>query len=131
MSSSRSTRRAAASCVTRSRRRPCSRRARRSTARSCTGDASPQVLHRPTEVVSANRNQSLTTVFLYRVAEVMFPQSRFVEEAHALQRQLHIDFAQEVLRQFNGPSASAVSLDGRTFAARSDLSDPATLKRLL
>jgi hypothetical protein len=95
------------------------------------GDASPQVLHRPTEVVSANRNQSLTTVFLYRVAEVMFPQSRFVEEAHALQRQLHIDFAQEVLRQFNGPSASAVSLDGRTFAARSDLSDPATLKRLL
>jgi hypothetical protein len=95
------------------------------------GDASPQVLHRPGEIVSANRNQSLTTVFLYRVAEVAFPQSRFVEEAHALQKQLHIDFAQEVLRQFNGPSASAVSLDGKTFAARSDLSDPAALKQVL
>ena len=95
------------------------------------GDASPQVLHRSTEVVSANRDQSLTTVFLYRLAEVAFPHSRFVEEAHALQRQLHIDFADEVLRQFNGPSASAVSLDGKTFAARSEVSDPAALKRLL
>ena len=95
------------------------------------GDASPQVLHRPTQIVSANRNQSLTTAFLYRVAEVTFPNSRFVQEVHALQKQLHIDFTQEVLKQFNGPSASAVSLDGKTFAARSDISDPAALKRVL
>ena len=36
-----------------------------------------------------------------------------------------------MLRQFNGPSASAVSVDGETFAARSTVRDPERLKRLL
>lgn len=96
-----------------------------------TGDDPPEVFSRPGEIVSGNRNQSLTTVFLFRVAEVAFPNSRFVEDVHALQRQLGIDFAREVLRQFDGPSASAVSLDGKTFAARSDVSDPEALRRVL
>jgi hypothetical protein len=86
---------------------------------------------RPGEIVSGNRNQSLTTAFLYRVAQVAFPSSRFVRDVHALQRQLKIDFVGEVLKQFDRPSASAVSLDGKTFAARSTVSDPARLQRVI
>jgi hypothetical protein len=96
-----------------------------------TGDRPPGVLDRSGDVVGGNRNQSLTTAFLFRIAEVALPQSRFVEDVHALERELGIDFEQEVLRQFNGPSASAVSLDGKTFAARSEVSDPARLQQLI
>jgi hypothetical protein len=51
-------------------------------------------------------------------------------EAPGVERELGIDFASEVLRQFDGPSASAVSPDGQTFAARSVVSDPEALERL-
>ena len=56
---------------------------------------------------------------------------RPVRDVHALEQELGIDFADEVLRQFDGPSASSVSLDGQTFAARSEVSDPEGLKELL
>jgi Protein of unknown function (DUF3352) len=79
------------------------------------------------EIVGASRNQSQTTVFLLRAARVLFPDSRFVRDVDALERDLGIDFEEEVLRQFDGPSASAVSPDGETFAARSTVRDPERL----
>ena len=96
-----------------------------------TGAKAPEVLRRNGQVVGANRNQSLTTAFLYRVAETALPNSRFVRDVHRLEQDFGIDFVSEVLRQFDGPSASAVSLDGKTYAARSAVSDPARLARLL
>jgi hypothetical protein len=93
-----------------------------------TGSEAPEVLEREREVVGGNRNQSLTTVFMFRVAEALFPDARFVRDVHALEREFSIDFENELLRQFNGPSASAVSLDGERFAARSRVSDPARLR---
>ena len=96
-----------------------------------TGSDPPEVLRRDGEIVGGNRNQSLTTAFLFRAAEVAFPDSRFIQDVHEFERELGIDFVQEVLRQFDGPSASAVSVDGQTFAARSKVSDPETLKELL
>jgi hypothetical protein len=95
------------------------------------GDESPEILRRDGEVTGGNRNQSLTTAFLFRAAEVAFPDSRFVRDVHALEQELGIDFVDEVLRQFDGPSASSVSVDGQTFAARSEVSDPEGLKELL
>ncbi|HYZ76830.1 MAG TPA: hypothetical protein VE596_05600 [Gaiellaceae bacterium] len=96
-----------------------------------TGAEAPQVLRRNGQIVGANRNQSLTTAFLYRLAETALPNSRFVRDVHRAQSRLGIDFVSEVLRQFDGPSASSVSLDGKTYAARSAVSDPARLERLL
>jgi Protein of unknown function (DUF3352) len=96
-----------------------------------TGGEAPEVLEREGEVTGGNRNQSLTTAFLFRAAELAFADSRFVRDVHALEEELGIDFAEEVLRQFDGPSASSVSVDGQTFAARSEVSDPEGLKALL
>jgi hypothetical protein len=96
-----------------------------------TGAEAPEILRRDGEVTGGNRNQSLTTAFLFRAAEVAFPDSRFVRDVHALEQELGIDFVDEVLRQFDGPSASSVSVDGETFAARSEVSDPEGLKELL
>jgi hypothetical protein len=96
-----------------------------------TGSEAPEVFDREGDIVGGNRNQSLTTAFLFRLAELRFPDSRFVRDVHALEQELDIDFVQEVLRQFDGPSASAVSPDGQTFAARSAVRDPEGLERLL
>ena len=96
-----------------------------------TGSDAPEILRREGQITGGNRNQSFTTAFLFRLAERRFPDSRFVRDVHALERQLGIDFVAEVLRQFDGPSASAVSPDGQTFAARSSVRDPEALKRLL
>lgn len=96
-----------------------------------TGGSPPPVFKRDDMIVAGNSNQSLTTAFLFRVAEVAFPNARFVRDVQALEHQLHIDFRSEVLKQFDRPSASAVSLDGKTFAARSDVSNPAALRRVL
>jgi hypothetical protein len=96
-----------------------------------TGAEAPEILRRDGEVTGGNRNQSLTTAFLFRAAEVAFPDSRFVRDVHALEEELGIDFVAEVLRQFDGPSASSVSVDGQTFAARSEVSDPEGLRELL
>jgi hypothetical protein len=96
-----------------------------------TGAQAPKVLRRNGQIVGANRNQSLTTAFLYRLAETALPNSRFVRDVHRAESRLGIDFVSEVLRQFDGPSASSVSLDGKTYAARSAVSDPEALRRLL
>ncbi len=93
-----------------------------------TGDDTPEVLRGfESEVLGASRNQSQTTVFLLRAARFLFPDSRFVRDVEALERDLGIDFEEEVLRQFDGPSVSAVSPDGETFAARSTVRDPGRL----
>lgn len=96
-----------------------------------TGSEAPGVLERGDEIAGGNRKQSLTTAFLFRAAELAFPDSRFVRDVHALEQELGIDFVDEVLRQFDGPSASAVSPDGQTFAARSEITDPEGFERLL
>jgi hypothetical protein len=96
-----------------------------------TGAKTPEVLRRTGQIVGGNANQSYTTAFLFKLAEIGLPKSRFVRDVHALEREFKLDFVSEVLRQFNGPSASAVSIDGKTFAARSVVRDPEALKRLL
>ncbi|MBD0348473.1 MAG: hypothetical protein ICV59_04910 [Thermoleophilia bacterium] len=96
-----------------------------------TGAESPEVVAREREISAANRDQSRTTVFLLRLMRAAYPNSRFVEAVDRVERDLEIDFEDEVLRQFNGPSASYVSPDGRTFAARSEVSDPQALRRVL
>jgi hypothetical protein len=96
-----------------------------------TGDESPEIVIRPGEMSGGNRNQSQTTAFLLRALRTGFPDSRFVKAADAIEKELGIDFEQEILRQFDGPSASYVSPDGKIFAARSEVSDPEALKAVL
>lgn len=96
-----------------------------------TGEESPEVVSRADEIVSANRDQSRTTVFLLRAAQAAFPNSRFIQAVEELEQDLGVDFEDEILRQFDGPSASALSFDGRSFAARSAVRDPDTLREQL
>jgi hypothetical protein len=96
-----------------------------------TGEESPEIVLREQELSGGNLNQSQTTVFLLRALRVGYPDSRFVKAAEAIEQELGIDFEEEILRQFNGPSASFVSPDGRTFAARSEVRDPEALREVL
>ena len=96
-----------------------------------TGEESPEVVIREGELSGGNRNQSQTTAFLLRALRMGYPDSRFVKAADAIEQQLGIDFEQEILRQFNGPSASYVSPDGEIFAARSEVRDPDALREVL
>jgi hypothetical protein len=96
-----------------------------------TGDEAPEVVPREDEIVSANVDQSRTTVFLLRAAQAAFPNSRFVQAVDELEEELGVDFEEEILRQFDGPSASALEFDGETFAARSDVRDPDRLSEQL
>jgi uncharacterized protein DUF3352 len=96
-----------------------------------TGEEAPEIVLREGELSGGNRNQSQTTAFLLRALRAGYPDSRFVKAADAIEQQLGIDFEQEILRQFNGPSASYVSPDGQTFAARSEVRDPEALKAVL
>jgi len=75
-------------------------------------------------------NQSQTTVFLMRAARAVFPRSRFVRDVRRLERAHKINFEREVLRQFNGPSATLLSPNG-PFAARSAVGDPRRLARTI
>jgi hypothetical protein len=96
-----------------------------------TGEESPEIVLREGELAGGNRNQSQTTAFLLRALRAGYPDSRFVKAADAIEQELGIDFEQEILRQFDGPSASYVSPDGQTFAARSEVRDPEALKEVL
>lgn len=96
-----------------------------------TGEESPAVVSRDGEIVAANRDQSRTTVFLLRAAQAAFPDSRFVRAVEDLEQDLGVDFEDEILRQFNGPSASALAFDGEAFAARSEVRDPERLREQL
>jgi hypothetical protein len=96
-----------------------------------TGEEAPEIVTREDEVSGANRNQSRTTVFLLRALRAGYPDSRFVRAVDKIEEELGIDFEQEILRQFDGPSASYVSADGSVFAARSEIRDPDALRTVL
>jgi len=96
-----------------------------------TGEDSPEVVLREREISGGNRNQSRTTVFLLRALRAAYPDSRFVRAADEIEDERGIDFEEEILRQFDGPSASYVSPDGQTFAARSEVRDPEALRKVL
>jgi uncharacterized protein DUF3352 len=96
-----------------------------------TGEEAPEIVLREGELSGGNRNQSQTTAFLLRALRAGYPDSRFVRAADAIEDELGIDFEQEILRQFDGPSASYVSPDGQTFAARSEVRDPEALRAVL
>jgi hypothetical protein len=85
-------------------------------------------------IASASANQSLTTVFLARLARELWPQSRFVRRVERLERKQGLRFEDEVLRQFSGPSLTVTRPrrdGGVDFAARSTLGDPAAMTQLL
>jgi hypothetical protein len=85
-------------------------------------------------VASASANQSLTTVFLARLARELYPGSRFVQRVERLEAREGLRFEDEVLRQFAGPSFSVLrpGPEGSTdFAARSTVRDPAAMRALL
>ena len=96
-----------------------------------TGAEAPEIVLREGELSGGNRNQSQTTAFLLRALRAGYPDSRFVKAADAIEEELGIDFEQEILRQFDGPSASYVSPDGQIFAARSEVRDPEALREVL
>lgn len=94
------------------------------------GDSPPPLPSVPGRVTSASANQSQTTVFLLRAFRAAYPSSAFVRDVASIERDLHIDFEREVLRQFDGPSASELDLAGG-FAARSAVRSPARMRALL
>jgi hypothetical protein len=96
----------------------------------------------PARIVGASRDQSRTTVFASRLVRAAFADSRFARAVARTERALGIRFEDEVLRQFDCPSASALeprgrrlgddpNLRGQPFAARSCVRDPERMRRLL
>ena len=94
------------------------------------GEEPPALVGSLRQFSGASVNQSQTTVFLLRAARAAFPRSRFVRDVRRLERVHRIDFEQEILRQFNGPSATLLAPNGH-FAARSAVSDPRRLARTI
>lgn len=94
------------------------------------GEGPPALAPTLRQFASGTLNQSQTTVFLLRAARAMFPRSAFVRDVRRVERTLRISFEREVLRQFDGPSATLLAPNGR-FAARSEVRDPARLARTL
>ena len=82
-------------------------------------------------VGGGSRNQSVTTTFAARVARALFADSRFIRAVDRAERDLRIGFEEEVLRQFNCPSISVFDTRDQRFGARSCVSDPARMRRLL
>lgn len=94
------------------------------------GDGEPPLFRRDRQILGGSANQSQTTAFLLRAVRRGHPRSRFVRHVGQIERELGIDFEDEVLRQFSGPSSSVLGLDGR-FAARSTVADPGRFGLLL
>lgn len=94
------------------------------------GAATPQVTGFEGELAGASANQSQTTSFLLEVVRTAFPDSDFVRDVAVIERRLGIDFETDVLRQFDGPSASSVAPSGE-FAARSTVADPERLATVM
>lgn len=90
----------------------------------------PQVTGFEGELAGASANQSQTTSFLLEVVRTAFPDSVFVRDVAIIERRLGIDFEADVLRQFDGPSASSVAPSGE-FAARSTVADPERLAAVM
>ena len=95
-----------------------------------TGDDAPQAGEQDGAISSGNRDQSRTTVFLAQLARRAYPDSDFVAEVELTEKDLGISFEDEVLEQFNGPSASVAWPDGN-FAALSEVDDPDRMRELL
>jgi hypothetical protein len=99
------------------------------------GEDSPEVPRAAGAIGGGNRNQSRTTVFLSEVARRVFPDSAFVREVEAIERDLGVTFEAEVLSQFDGPSASLLVREedprDSEFAAVSELADPGRMRELL
>jgi hypothetical protein len=111
------------------------------------GGKTPEIVREKGKISGASINQSQTTAFLLKALQVAFPDSQFVQDVKRVERHLKIDFERQVLRQFNGPSASVLKLPepqppvvygptGPTvptppgegeFAARSKVGNPARL----
>ena len=94
------------------------------------GEEPPALVGSLRQFAGGSVNQSQTTAFLLRAARAAFPKSRFVRDVRRLERAHKIDFAQEVLRQFNGPSATLLAPSGH-FAARSAVGNPRRLARTI
>jgi hypothetical protein len=95
-----------------------------------TGEEAPEVPDADGALNGANRNQSRTTVFLAQLARKAYPDSQFVREVERLEADLGISFEEEVLEQFNGPSAS-IAWESGAFGAVSDIADPDRMRELL
>ena len=73
--------------------------------RAATAGAGPALPCPPARASPARPpNQSLTTVFLARLARELYPESRFVRRVERLEAREGLRFEDEVLRQFSGPS---------------------------
>ena len=93
--------------------------------------AGPLALPAGEGIASASANQSLTTVFLARLARELYPDSRFVRRVERLEAREGLKFEDAVLRQFSGPSFSVLrpGRDGAiAFGARSTVRDPAEMR---
>jgi hypothetical protein len=94
------------------------------------GEEAPEVPDVEGALNGANRNQSRTTVFLAQLARRAYPDSQFVREVERLEADLGISFEEEVLKQFDGPSAS-IAYESGVFGAVSDVADPDRMRALL
>jgi hypothetical protein len=94
------------------------------------GEEAPEASRVEGAFNAANRNQSRTTVFLARMARQLYPDSQFATAVEAAESDLGIRFEDEVLAQFDGPSASFAVPNGE-FGAVSDLDDPDRMRELL
>jgi hypothetical protein len=78
-----------------------------------------------------SRDQSFTTTFLSRTARALFADSDFARAVERAERDLGVEFEDEVLRQFSCPSLSEFDPAERRFAARSCVKDPERMRALL
>lgn len=94
------------------------------------GAPATEVPTRRDTINSGSADQSQTTTFLLDVLRAWRPTGRFAEDVATVERERGIDFDEEVLRQFDGPSSSALAADG-SFGARSTVRDPKRMERTL
>jgi hypothetical protein len=95
------------------------------------GARTPMLPSVPGRAGSAAADPGRAGAFMWRALRTALPGSRFVRDVRALERDLHVDFERDLLRQFAGPSASLLDPATRAFAARSGVADPARLRALL
>lgn len=90
-------------------------------------------------IVGGSRDQSYTTTFASRVARALFADSRFAKAVEKTERELGIEFEDEVLKQFDCPSVSLLdpgeagvnATQVQRFGARSCVRDPERMRELL
>jgi hypothetical protein len=82
-------------------------------------------------LTGASRDQSFTTTFLSRTARALFADSDFAKAVERAERDMGVEFEDEVLRQFSCPSMSQFDPVERRFGARSCVKDPDRMRDLL